>query len=155
VRLGVDRLVTNDSLLARIAAERKAKTEDEHLDLDVPSWSGQLVARYRVVKDEDELIKVAGAKAGTEQLLDLLIKSCSELFLRDADGELERIEDDGYPVGYDDRLAVKLSVEFESARELVRHVFNGNMLALAAHAGRVALWMQDTTADVDEGLLGE
>lgn len=145
----------NGDLLARIAAERARRLDGEHLDVDVPSWSGQLVARYGVITDDDELVRAVSSSGAVEQFVDFLIKACTGLYLRGETGDLDAITDDaGRTVGYE-AIAEKLGLEVETTREALRHVFGDNVVAISAHAMQVFTWMQDTSRGADRGLLGE
>lgn len=144
----------NQDLLAKIQAERQKRLENDHLDVDVPSWSGRLVARYEVLTDEDELLQAVQASSSIEQFIDFLLKACSGLYLRDDAGELEPLEDEHGVVGYD-RIAAKLELDAESARAALRNLFGENVVAISTHAMRVFGWMQDTSRGGDRGLLGE
>lgn len=146
------------SILDKISARRDERLREEVLTLDIPSWDGELRAKYRVV-DRVELeamirkIRQRSRQPGSgdqasDADADFLVKACVGVVAYDSDtDDTARVSD-----GYDKTLAEMLGLPTERARELVVYLFKGNGIALAAHAMKVAKWMQDTSKPVDDDL---
>lgn len=147
------------SLLGRIKARRDEQTANETLTLPVPTWDGELLARYRVLERKvlEKLNAAAKRKQGAAVNgdADFLIRACVGLFVVDDDGEQVALEDESGPIRFDSRLAAKLDVPAETARDVVMYAFKGNDLAVGSHAAKVAQWMTDTSQEVDGEVLGE
>jgi len=147
------------SLLSRIRSRCAEVAAEESLTLPIPGrrWEGALVVRYGIV-DAQEVVKLNARKsdpAGVEINSDFLLRACRAVLLRDDDGSLVELTDDnGQPTTFAG-LADKLGIEVESARELIAFLFEGNGLAIIAHADLVAAWMRDTSVTVDQALVGE
>lgn len=154
------RRVDAASRLAQIRAERDALAGAEYLDLPIPTWNGDLVARYQVIeRRQAERLQqqFAKAKGGGDSDLDFIIRACVSIWMPDADGTLVRVEtDDGRPVRYDGQLAQLLGLDDPqmTARQIVGYLFRENQIAISAHANRVATWMQDTSVEVDGAIRG-
>lgn len=151
---GPEEAAGSRSLLDRIKARRDES--DDVLELDIPSWGGELKARYRVVA-KAELEKMVrkirarqsgnGSNDGTEVDLDFLISACIGVIAEDAES-MEREEvASGYNAGLADILGHPDGTG--TARGLVLYLFKHNGIALAAHSMKVARWMQDTSKRPD------
>jgi hypothetical protein len=144
------------SLLARIKARRETLVADETLDLPIPTWGGDLVARYRVLdRKEIETLTTRNGKPTATADLDFLIRSCVGISMRDDEGELVALIDQTGPVRFDARLAGMLDIDAMTARDVVQYLFRANAVAVGAHAQKIAEWMQDTSQAVDGALTGE
>lgn len=150
------------SLIEQINARRAERLQDETLRLAIPTWDGEVMAKYRVLEIEDveklqrtrqmEKDKRKAKKVDS----DFISKACVGVFAvtgYDDDGEpiLERISR-----GFDKALAEALGkTGLETSRQVIDHMFNGNDIAISAHALRIGNWMQDTSQNVgDDGPLG-
>lgn len=148
-----------DSQLERIKARRAERLADETVLLPIPTWQGDLVARYGVIESK-ELRKLMRRIEKSEGALgdnaDLLVKACRGIQLRDENDDLQEIVGpDGGPVTFDATLAEKLGIDAGSQVEVVLHVIGRNPLAVGAHASTVIKWMQDTSKPVDGAIAGE
>jgi hypothetical protein len=148
-----DRPAGPTSILARIKADRDARSTSEHVDLPIPTWNGDLVARY-VVIERRAVEKLADPKLAGTADLDFLIRACHGVFMRDDNGDMIALADDAGPVRFDARLAMLLGIEATTGRDVVQYLFRANALAIGAHAAKVADWMQDTSQVIDGAILG-
>jgi hypothetical protein len=161
--------VEQQSIMDQLRKAREEVLAADTLDLDVPHYRGKLVARYRVLSNE-EIEKMSkrvrrqfrGDKEQAHMVLamaqDGLIESCTGLYFRDDNGDLQQLTADGAPMVYDVNLANFLQLgELDSARQVVLEVFGGpdKDMSLVDHYIRVVKWMRDTGADVTGDLLGE
>lgn len=166
------------SVLGRLRARRDDLAQDHHLDLDIPGYDGDLVARYRpltaaeqtrIAAKVERADRLAGndeqaAEAQLRTALDTIIASCVEILVRE-DGvmvPLAEITGASAPVRYDQALADALGIPgADSARAVVRGVFprdsHGDVVPqpVNRHANEVAAWMARIGSDVDGDLLGE
>lgn len=145
------------SLMDGLRAQRAEAAKHTTIDLPIPGYDS-LVARYRLI---DPLVesKEIGARVtkqypGKPQeqtfwaLVDTLIEACEGLYVRRDDGKVDPLDPDdaGDPVRYDVRLAAGLGIDPgdpAEARTILLGVFNGNKLAVNAHAVTLAEWMID------------
>lgn len=155
-------------LLSEIAAKRAERVQDIHLDLPVPTWGGDMVARFDVMSRK-QVEKFASRKRSVEADANFIIAATRELYLFDPSGtaaghrmeensDYVRIEDEetGLPVRWDKVLASKLGKsELERAYEVLMYCLKDNALATGGLAGRLINWMQNTDAEVAEALVGE
>jgi hypothetical protein len=160
-----------ESLVDRLRKQRQAVAENKFTDLDIPGYNGDLFCRYRLLDgtELDQIIRKVRrtVKDRSEQVmaatLDNIITACEELWVRDNGKErpvrdLSTVPTD-LPVKYDVILAEFLGFSAElpdppTARSVVLGVFGGNDIAVSAHGARLAQWMMQSGAEVDE-LLGE
>lgn len=159
-----DELVTEvgSSLLEQLREKRRAAAAAKTIDLPIPGYDGDLIARYRLL---DVLVdgKQLGEKirreftSQTERTfygaLDTLITACEGLYIRNqASGELEPLDPDGQgPVCYDHRLAEGLELEASTARETLKALFNGEEVRILTHADQLGRWMADPASAVTLG----
>ena len=149
-----------DELLAKRAA----------LTLPLPTWSGELAARYRVLHERDAALiaHTLNATNGRSEesvgdvplFLRILADACTGVLVRNGDGELHPVERDGDPVRFDKRLAEAMGFEAASSPDVVRALFSdehGELVvgALTTHVRTVTEWMNDPTRSVEGELLGE
>lgn len=156
------------SLLEGIARRRDERVQDLHLDLPVPTWDGDLVARFDIM-GRKAVEKFAQAKRSLDNDLDFIIKATRELYLHDTsrtapgtrmenNEDYVRIEeeDTGHVVGWDSVLAEKLGhSELTSAKAVVLYCVKDNGLAVGGLAGKLITWMQNTDAEVADAISGE
>lgn len=143
------------SLLDSIVSRREERMADESLTLDIPTWSGELKAKYRVVErvELEKMVRALrarqtrnGVTEGTMADADFLIRACIGVIAHDNETE----EEQTIAPGYTKQLTELLGLEFERARDLVIYLFKGNGIAMAAHAMKVARWMQDTSRPIED-----
>jgi hypothetical protein len=131
------------------------------LDLAIPGYEGLLVLRCKWIPfkdlskhaqklnkiDEVDELRVAAAA-------DTLSLCCQEILIRVED-ELRPMSEDSVPVTFGDpRIAQNLGFPFpDTTRETVRAVF-ANDYAMMTTAESLVTWLQDTTASVNDGILG-
>jgi hypothetical protein len=164
-KFGVDQ----GSIMDQLRKTHAEMVDNETVDLDIPNYKGQLVARYRVLSNE-ELEKIAkrirrAFKGQRDRQADMvlalaedgLIASCTGLYFRDDEGELQQLMADGFPIVYDHNLAEFLNVEAANARDTVLAVFGGSHrdMSVVDHYMRIIRWMRDSGADVTGELMGE
>lgn len=157
-------------ILAKIAQDREERVQDLHLDLPIPTWDKQLVARFSVMPRK-QMEKFSDKKRTLEVDLDFLIQACSALYAYDPEHSVEgcermeenedyvRIEDEDGPITFEERLGVKLGMTQEQdptrARNVVLYCFKDNGIAVSGFVIRVVTWMQNTDAKVAADLVGE
>lgn len=137
-----------------IKRARDARMQTEHLTLPIPTWSGDLAARYRVLGEDD--IKNAHGEA-VDADIDFLARACIQILMRDDNG-LEPLEHEGLPVAYDANLGELLDIPEHargSTRGIVRHLFGNNPIAIDQHTRKVLDWMRDTSLEVEGAIVGE
>jgi hypothetical protein len=148
-------------------AEERREQESDTLFLDVPSWSGDLIAEYKVldrprleamVRKVQQLARDGNqSNARTVADIGLLLESNVGLYAYDPDGgdteESRRapITDEHGTVTYD-RIGKILGQDFRSSRESVLYLMKNNAIAISTHALAVARWMRDPSKDPMEGL---
>lgn len=147
------------SLLASLRAKREAIASERHLDLDIPGYDGQLVARYGPVawevidKIAERVNRSNSPRADVHGAADLLIAACREILIRQNDELISlnhAIADFGdEPVTYSHRLDEVLGINAGSSREVVIQAFN-NDLALVPHQATLLRWLQESDQEVDE-----
>lgn len=148
------------SIVEQLRARRAERLADEHLDLPIPTWEGQLVARYRVVRGEEVRKLLQRASTGrADQTADasFLVTACEQVFAMDDEGRMVVLRrPDGMPMRYEPALGELVAGErFERAVALVYHLFADNDLAISSHALKLAQWMQDTSREVEGAIVGE
>lgn len=154
-------------LLARIAQEREERVQHLTLDLPVPTWDGDLIARFEIMPRK-VLEDFAKRKRTPEVDMDFILQSVTALYVRDQEKVLDDAQrndkDDNYalladengvPVKFDNRLAQKLGIPAEKARDVLLFCFKDNTIAVSAMAIKAIQWMQNTDATVAEAIVGE
>jgi hypothetical protein len=142
---------------ARIGANAKP------VNIAIPGYGGNLVARFRWVPANELAAtskSIMAIKNPTQQQLaaaaDALVACNDEILVRVND-KLESLQHGGDPVTFaeGDGLLVALGLPpVSNARDCVMAVF-GNDYAVADTAGKLMLWLEDTSRQVDEEHLGE
>lgn len=150
------------TLLNSLRASREELKADHYLDLDLPGYKGQLVARFRPFPLEKQERKMAEFQkaSGKQPILlkaacDTLIDACEQLMLRSEEGsEPFPIDAEAMPlIAFDTRAAELFGFSANSARQVVIGLFPTEQAILAMNV-RVSQWMQDVTRETDETLLG-
>jgi hypothetical protein len=153
-----------ESQLDRLKKRRREARENrEPLDLPIPGYGDELVARYRVL-DYDELRKLEtrGAKmaqagdteAGLKVTMDTIAQACVGIFLRQDDGSIKALNEcvsefGDEPIRYDERLAETVGVDAEGkVRVVIRRVFPTD-LAILGHLAQISNWMEGVN-DTDD-----
>jgi hypothetical protein len=153
-----------ESLMDRLRGKLAQAREETTVDLDIPGYDGELVARYRGLDPVKEGEKIARrverqfkseAQRGVYTLVDALVTACEGIFVRNVDGELEPLDPDGLgPCCYDERLAEFLGIDIShgantdgAARRCLLGVFAGNKVAIAVHGQRWQRWMATGVSD--------
>lgn len=153
------------SIKDQLVEDRKKSLAATVCYIDVPGYSGRLVASYRMMDGKE--LEVIGkrverqASDQAEKLVwgsaDILIAACAGFYLRGDDDKLYPLLADDNPVKYDENLASFLEYQAGTAREIVVGLFTNNDMALVQHQVRYTRWMADPSKDPNaEGdLLGE
>lgn len=142
------------SLLDRIKAARDER--EDVLTIDIPSWDGDLQAKYRVVhrQEIEKMVRRIRSRAsgngdsGSAADVDFLINACVGIQAYDSETDVTR----PLTSGYTSELASMLGNPdgTETPKQLVAYLFKGNTIAIGAHAIKVARWMQDTTKPIED-----
>lgn len=150
------------SVLDRVK-KRRTNTVDT-LWLDIPSWGGDMRAEYQVL-DPDEVQKMirrvqARQRKGEDKRydstpdLDFLIKACINVKAIDPETDEEQHLTKGFVMELVEMLDPKDQdenpIEIKDPRGLVAYLVKYNGIALAAHAQKIARWMQDTAKPVED-----
>lgn len=163
------------SVLGRLRERRAELAADHRLDLAIPGYGGELVARYRPLTAEeqrhlaakvDRADHASEAKAAAVQMMvavDTIVAACDEILVMQDGGlvPLAAIAGAEGPVRFDEQLAEALGIDADTAREVVCGLFprdrGGQVLPqpVNRHANEVAVWMARIGIDADAGLLGE
>ena len=163
----------NGSMLDKLREEYQKHAEQETIDLDVPGWDGMLVARYKLL--DGAALGNIGDKVNRQfkkthernlyATIDSILQANEGMYFRNPEDaeDLTPIDPDpvnrGFAVTYSDPALLDAigvpRTEVSSARDTVRMVFKGNEVAIIRHGAKLALWMGDTTKDVNEGFLGD
>ena len=144
-------------------ARQKIGAGAKPLDIAIPGYDNQLVARFRWTPVE----RLASTSKSLQNIdnpatqrvaaaADALVQCCDEILVR-VNGELKSLSTNEFPVTFSDgdRLSYALNFEKpETARECVRRVFN-NDYAVIDCAFKVMQWLEDTSRKVSEEQLGE
>src|SRR4051794_5952763 len=75
-------------LLSKIAANRDERVKDLHLDLPIPTWGGDLVARFGVLP-RNEVEAFANKRRNLEADMVFLIKTITALYAHDPERTAE------------------------------------------------------------------
>lgn len=152
------------SVLSGLRASRaKIGANAKPVDIQVPGYEGQLIARFRWVPAPELTAtskSIAAIKNPTQQQLaaaaDALV-ACNDEILVKVDGKLESLQHQGESVSFNNGSGLLVALGLPpvtNARDCVFAVF-GNDYALADVALRLMTWLEDTTRQVDEEHLGE
>jgi hypothetical protein len=170
------------SVLDRLRARREEVRQQRVLDLAIPGYQDELVARYhpvpfKVFEDDDRKRRKTGKRDPglLVAAIDQVIACCEMILVKDPghedcvtdnDGnmtEYRPIDTDaasvGAPVKWEARLAKLIGIPDDETQAgkaglVVQRVFC-NDTAIIHHASMLGVWLRDTTKEVDENLLGE
>jgi len=160
------------TMMDQLRQERASEATD-HADIDVPGFSGKLVARYGVI-DGKQLAMIGKRvqrqfKADDERQLygsvDVLVAACEGLYFKTTDDQLIPIDPDLPPHGVDPMqgnaatyshpgLGTYFGFAGGDARTNVFGLFKNNDMAIVGHSILLQRWMADTSKGVDEAWLG-
>lgn len=152
------------SLLKEIADRRESR--EDFLTIDIPSWGGELQARYQVLErdDIDKMVRRIRSRAsqangqqptGVDADADFLVKACIGIDAVDTETDYREQVATGYTTDFAQLLQPKDKYTGEllplpTPRHVVSYLCGFNSIALGAHAARVARWMQDTSKSVED-----
>lgn len=133
------------------------------LDITVPGYDDQLVARFRWTPVE-RLASTSKSLANIDNpatqrvaaAADALVQCNDEILVR-VGGELKPLSTNEFPVTFSDGERIAYALGFDkpdTARECVRRVFN-NDYAVIDVASKLMAWLEDTSRRVSEEQLGE
>lgn len=156
--MGLDR-----SPFEHLRRRRQQIANIKYLDLDIPGYGGELVARYKLL-NWDHVRRIAKKHENSREKrkllyaqVDLLIEACDGFYRRVDGGEELAPLDPERTIRYDKALAEGMGFseeESESARKVCLALFV-NDLALVDHHGDLLNWMRGSQEDVDAELVGE
>lgn len=149
-----------DSVLETLKKRREVISADRRLDLDIPGYNGDIVARYKPVP-WDRLKKIAEkAEASSSHRKEL--NAQADTIAMACDTLLVRIEEEliplheaypdvfgDRPAKYDDRLGKLLGFDADTGRQAVLRLFR-NDLAVTAHQTEIGTWQQSSRVEDDE-----
>lgn len=155
------------SVLSKITAARAERVQDLHLDLPIPTWNGDLVARLNVLPRP----KVEAFEKKTREAYrdaEFFLSAVREIYVLDPGKEQPgtrmkenqdyvRIEDEnGTPVLFTDQFAAMLGVpEITNPVEVLRYCVKSNDTAIGNLVSRYGVWIANTDAQVAETVTGE
>jgi hypothetical protein len=145
---------------------RKMGEERPPLELAIPGYNDELVARYRVLDyDEMERLQRRGGKMAQAQdreaqlkvTMDSIAAACVGMFVRQEDGALKPMNEcpsdldlGDEPIRYDERLAKVLGIDSQGkVRVLIREMFPTE-LSIIGHLERIDAWMSGVSESDDE-----
>jgi hypothetical protein len=162
------------NVFENIAARRDERVKDLHLDLPVPTWDRDLIARFAILPRK-EVEQFANKRRNLEADMDFIIKATHEIYVFDPEHNAEedakrmdenddyvRVEDEtGRPLGFEQLFGEKIGMKPEEgqetirARKVVMYCFKDNSIAIGGFTVKVINWMQNTDAEVADSLVGE
>lgn len=154
----------SSSVLDALRTERARVAHEQTYDLIVPGWRSLLVLRLGAISAQQQqriVERVQRRKLGASADVDFLIASFREVLGRATPtGELAvLVDEDGVPVGLDERLADMLGLGVvRSAREVVDRLFekaNSPTMALSSEMAEWLDWARSASDEADESFLGE
>lgn len=170
------------TILEELVARREQIARKRHeLILDIPGYNlrgvNRLAVRYRYPEIGAKGIAAMEARALRSGLddtilpmqIDILVQCCDEVLTRDDTGELERLDPDGAPVKFDQRLAGLFNIEVPEgerakARFVCRSVFSPMFpetgewqgdFVMTDHSQAVQAWLQRIGDETDREFSGE
>jgi hypothetical protein len=152
----------SSTVLDALKAERARAAEPQTFDLDVPGWHGKLRLRLGSItaQQQQRIIERAQRRNANAQL-DFLVAAFREVLGRARTSEPFQllVDDDGDPLGLDERLADKLGLgPVSSARDVVMTLFgsaNSAPVAITNAAGEWLEWAGSANGEIDQDFLGE
>lgn len=161
--------MSNDNptdVLARVAQNRQKRIKQVKFDYPIPTWGGDVLARFRVT-DREDVVAFSEAPRSTASDVDFIIRAIEVICVRNPDTKKVEplLTEAGTYVQFDEYLAEKLGVadevmamttpEFGPSRAMVMFMFNGNEVAIGSCVAQLLEWMQDTDRKVTSSLVGE
>jgi hypothetical protein len=156
--------------------ERDERAQVDSLKLGIPTWGPSdepdLAAEFGVI-DPDELTEFmrqarkrarqqqgrGGSEEGNESDAAFLAKACQAMWARNPDtGKLVKLQKEGRPIKFEKRLGAVLHLEDDVSKNsvtLIAYLFRGNWISIGAMSMKVARWMANTSAEVEDAILGE
>lgn len=144
-------LAVPPSRLEEIKARRERLRANLYVDLDLPSWQGDVAARYRVLrKAERDALQKVRFDDQTKASLAMMCKACIGLYVDDGEGNLKPIlEPDGtvarFTIAAADALDVELPPEATN-HDICRLLCDDNPAGIEAHANTLGAWMLNPTS---------
>jgi hypothetical protein len=155
--------------------KRYQRLQEKHTeDIDVPNWSGMLVARYVPITDESFKVAQRALRANAPDAevgeiaasIETILAACESIWFREDDGQLVPVDESeksayqANPIRFDDRLARELEIPYQNDNALVvREIFSVNhqlnVSALLSHAGQLDSWMDQVISETDKEFAGE
>lgn len=161
------------SWMEKVARERDERVQTEYLRLGMPTWGDperpDLVVEFHVVprpelerfqRDAAKARKKAGGKTEASELdISFICQSAACVFLRrPTDDKLVKVKKDGNPVRLDSRLGEMLNIgedDNKNSRALLMYLTKSNGVAIGNLALKVARWVSNTSAAVEDEVLEE
>lgn len=162
------------SWIQRVRDERDERVQDESLKLGMPTWGPSdhpdLVIEFGVVprvqlehfqrEAAKRQRKNKGQPGASETDISFLAAACQGVYLRNPETDkLVKLEKDSLPIRLDKRLADMLALDADGpgkdSHTLALYLVKDNGVALGALALKVAKWMTNTSAEVEDAILGE
>jgi hypothetical protein len=150
------------SVQDRLRKAREEVQENTTIDLTIPGYGGELVARHRSVdfkevRDWGREITKNYRDPDEQQMraaVDVIARTCTGIYLRpNGDNELYPLDpdDSGVPCRFDERLSEFLGFTPESARstDVVRGVFGDRQLLIVAYQAKISRWLATANQEVD------
>jgi hypothetical protein len=164
------------SWLESIRKDRDERAKEIKLVLGIPTWGPadypdlaiefkrierkELEQFQRQARAQQQKGKKADADAATDADIAFLARACNCVLARNPETtKLERLEKDGSPVRLDTRLAKVLgldeSAEGKNSQTLLYYLSGNDGITLGAMSMKVARWMTNVSAEVEDAILGE
>lgn len=148
------------SVVSRLRELRQSFGDSATVDLEVPGYRGELVARYGPLAwDVIRNLALRGERGrrnpemGPILAADGLANAIVGFFTREDDGTLKPLTWNGAPVtAFGEDLRSVLGIDAQTVRETVREVFPDE-LALVAHYGELMEWQSERDDGEDEALI--
>lgn len=154
-----------ETIVQKIARRREQRDGTE--TFDIPTWDGDLRAKYQVLPKQEiqAMIRRAraaqngGASAGSDADCDFLIQACVGILAYDPDSGEELTIAEGYTMDLAAMLDPRYPkghpqegdpVRITNPRELVVYMFRWQGVTLTAHAQTIGRWMQNPKREFAE-----
>jgi hypothetical protein len=152
------------SLIETLKAQRAKLSSERSFDLVVPGYGELLVLRLGSISADQQARLAERIQRGRNTRnasVDTLVTAFRSLLARPKpDADLEQlVDDEGDPLGLDDRLAEKLDLgPVRTARDVLEALFRGAnspTLAITAAASEFFDWGTGASDEIDEDFVGE
>jgi len=154
--------VAPPSLFEELRKQRANLAEPSTFDVEVPGWRGHLVLRLGPISGaQQQRISERVQRPGGADDADVIVAAFRQALGRSVPGgPLQLLADeDGDPVGLDERLAERLGLgTVGRARDVVKKLFGGANnppIAITAAVADYMRWSRNEDENVDEEFLGE